>query len=119
MWPWIQYPSMFDFSFCRKDALPESKCGNRTFLHTIQVVKEKLIKLVLQHSEFLVLSSVKFLTHIRPILHSYRNQSIDWHCKSIDWFLYECNISLIWFKKLTSATFSRFANISLPPNLFR
>ena len=29
------------------------------------------------------------------MLHSYRKQSIDWHCKSIDRFLYECNIDLI------------------------
>ena len=29
------------------------------------------------------------------MLHSYRNQSIDLRCKSIDWFLHECNIGLI------------------------
>ena len=28
------------------------------------------------------------LNRIRPTLHSYRNQSIDLCCKSIDWFLY-------------------------------
>ena len=26
------------------------------------------------------------LTHIRAMLHSYRNQSIDLSCKSVDWF---------------------------------
>ena len=31
------------------------------------------------------------LTHIRAMLHSYRNQSIDLSCKSVDWFLFECN----------------------------
>ena len=36
------------------------------------------------------------LTYFRPILPSYRNQSIDLEFKSIDWFLYKCNIGLIW-----------------------
>ena len=36
------------------------------------------------------------LTHIRPILHSYRNQSINLQFKLIGWFLCECNIDLIW-----------------------
>ena len=31
------------------------------------------------------------LTHEVPVLHSYRNQSIDLLCKTIDWFLYEGN----------------------------
>ena len=31
------------------------------------------------------------LTHLVPVLPSYRNQSIDLHSKSIDWFLYEGN----------------------------
>ena len=30
------------------------------------------------------------------MLLSYRNQSTDLECKSIDWFLYEDNIGLIW-----------------------
>ena len=30
------------------------------------------------------------------MLRSYRNQSIDLHCKSSDWFLYEGNIDLMW-----------------------
>ena len=29
------------------------------------------------------------------MLHSQRNQSTDLHCKSMDWFLYECNIDLM------------------------
>ena len=29
------------------------------------------------------------LTHLMPVLPSYRNQSIDLQSKSIDWFLYE------------------------------
>ena len=39
------------------------------------------------------------LIHLRAMLHSYRNQPVDLNCKLIDWFLYECNIGLIWFKK--------------------
>ena len=35
------------------------------------------------------------LTHIRSILHSSRNQSLDLQCKSIDKFLYECDIDLV------------------------
>ena len=31
-----------------------------------------------------------------PVLPSYRNQSIDVHSKSIDWFLYESNTSTQW-----------------------
>ena len=40
------------------------------------------------------------LTFIRPMSHSYRNQSIDLYCKSMDWFLYGCNICLILLKSL-------------------
>ena len=40
--------------------------------------------------------SDRFLTRIKPMLHIYRNPSIDLQYKSIDWFLYECNIGLIW-----------------------
>ena len=29
-----------------------------------------------------------------PVLLSYRNQSIDFLCKSIDWFLYESNTGI-------------------------
>ena len=29
-----------------------------------------------------------------PVLHSYRNQLIDLHSKSIDWFLYEGNTGI-------------------------
>ena len=35
------------------------------------------------------------LSNIRQMLHLYRNQSIDLQYKSIDWFLYECDIGLI------------------------
>ena len=35
---------------------------------------------------------------LRPMSHVYRNQSIDLHSKSIDWFLYESKIGLIWVK---------------------
>ena len=33
-----------------------------------------------------------------PVLHSYRNQLIDLHSKSIDWFLYEGNTGTSWVK---------------------
>ena len=36
------------------------------------------------------------------MLHLHRNQSVDLHSKSIDWFLYECNICLIWVKFMTT-----------------
>ena len=32
-----------------------------------------------------------FLNHLVLVLLSYRNQSIDLLCKSVDWFLYEGN----------------------------
>ena len=34
-----------------------------------------------------------------PVLHSYRNQLIDLHSKSIDWFLYEGSTSTSWVKE--------------------
>ena len=34
-------------------------------------------------------------TYIRPITHPHGNQSTDLQCKSIDWFLFECNTDLI------------------------
>ena len=34
------------------------------------------------------------LTHLMPVLSSYRNQSIHLHSKSIDWFLYEGNTGI-------------------------
>ena len=33
-----------------------------------------------------------------PVLHSYRKQSINWHSKSIEWFLYEGNTDIKWVK---------------------
>ena len=36
------------------------------------------------------------LIHLSLIFHLYRNQSVDLHCKSIDWFLYDVNIDPIW-----------------------
>ena len=32
------------------------------------------------------------LTHVSSVLCSWRNQSIDLHCRSVEWFLYESNI---------------------------
>ena len=40
------------------------------------------------------------LTHYVPLLPSYRNQSIDLLCKSIDWFLYEGNTGTKWLKQM-------------------
>ena len=45
--------------------------------------------------------NLAFRTHFRSVVHSYRNQSIDLQRKSIDWFLYECNIDLIWVDHLS------------------
>ena len=38
-----------------------------------------------------------------PVLPSYRNQSIDLLCKSIDWFLYEDNTGIWWVNIKNSA----------------
>ena len=38
---------------------------------------------------------------IQKVLLSYRNQSIDLLCKSIDWFLYEGNIGIKWVNHYT------------------
>ena len=37
-----------------------------------------------------------------PMLPSYRNQSINLHSKSIDWFLYEGNTDIEWVKEKRS-----------------
>ena len=39
--------------------------------------------------------ALKGLTYITPTLHSHRNQPIDLHYKSINWFLNEGNIELM------------------------
>ena len=36
------------------------------------------------------------LTHLVLVLPSYRNQSTDLLCKSVDWFLYESNTGSKW-----------------------
>ena len=40
------------------------------------------------------------VNHIWSMLHSYRNQSIDLQCKSIEWFLFENNTGVIWVKEI-------------------
>ena len=50
-----------------------------------------------QKTHDLLLTHV-YLTHYVPVLPSYRNQSIDLLCKSIDWFLYEGNTGTYWVK---------------------
>ena len=42
--------------------------------------------------KYLILDTAS-LTHQVPVLPSYRNQSIDLLCKSMDWFLYKGNTS--------------------------
>ena len=39
------------------------------------------------------------LTHQMPVLPSYKKQSIDFLCKSIDWFLYEGYTGVQWVKR--------------------
>ena len=39
------------------------------------------------------------LTHFCPVLHLYRNQLIDFQCKSMGWFLYHGSTKLKWVKK--------------------
>ena len=36
-----------------------------------------------------------------PVLPAYRNQSIDLHTKSIDWFLYEGSTGIYWVNQIT------------------
>ena len=45
------------------------------------------------------------LTHYVPVLLSYRNQSIDLHSKSIDWFLHEGNTGIEWVKVIPINSF--------------
>ena len=49
----------------------------------------------------------KKVTHITLMLHQYRNQSIDLHCKSIGWFLNEGNIGMIWVRKSFNKRFRK------------
>ena len=48
----------------------------------------------------MMLLSIRDVTFFMPMFPSYRNQSIDLHYKSINWFLYEGNIGM---KKVKSA----------------
>ena len=43
-------------------------------------------------------ASYQCYSHISPMLHWHRNQPFDFNWKSIDWFLCEYNIGLIWVK---------------------
>ena len=43
-------------------------------------------------------------THVRPMLDLCRNQLIYLLCKSVDWFLYECNTGLIWVENRLKAS---------------
>ena len=42
------------------------------------------------------------VTHFCYIFPSYRNQSIDFHCKPFDWFLYDGNIGPKWVNETIS-----------------
>ena len=55
-----------------------------------------------------------------PVFSSYKNQSIDLHSKSIDWFLYEGNTDGL---KMPRPTYKRLPNLlgvgtSMEPNNF-
>ena len=41
---------------------------------------------------------VNTLTHVRPMLNSYKNQSIDLQRKLVNLFLYDRNSDIIWVK---------------------
>ena len=57
----------------------------------------KILKNDLRRCWFQVKFRLSFtLTHIRPRLNLYRNQSIDLQFIFIDWFLCDSNIGLIW-----------------------
>ena len=53
-----------------------------------------------------------FLTHLRSMFPSYRNQSIDMHRKSIDWFLYDGN----GFRQFINAKYKHVGNLHLDKN---
>ena len=57
------------------------------FLH--HVPKQKLIQIIT-----ILLWLILSLTNQMLVLPFYRNQSIDLHSKSIDWFLYESNTGI-------------------------
>ena len=59
------------------------------FVYVGSVVFGNLILVVIQT---LKISHRFKKAHIRLMVHSYKNQSINLHCKSIDWFLYKRNI---------------------------
>ena len=66
----------------------------------VQIKTGRLIEsLMLNWSYTVIVFFVVFehvqLTHIRSMILWYRNQTIDFHCKPINWFLYECNIGLL------------------------
>ena len=50
---------------------------------------------------------VTLINLLNPVLPSYRNQSIDLLCKSLDWFLYEGNTGNKWVKRSYSDMISK------------
>ena len=86
---------MFSCEFCD---IFKTTFSYRTPLVT---ASDKYIWLKTSISQLPVLESFfsRHLTHIMPMLHLYRKQSIDLQWKSVNWFLYERNIGLIWVNK--------------------
>ena len=60
---------------------------------------------------------IRSILSIQPTLdqhNTYRKQSIHLQCKSIEWFLYECNIGLIWEKLFITFLYSETMFVFVP-----
>ena len=76
---------VFTWTFCEYKTFCVCDLGNilKSWLHVLFIIKRKCILLFI----YLLLVLYSTLSWRKPL--SYRNQSIDLLCKSMDWFLYD------------------------------
>ena len=81
-------------------------CETR-FQSSSNYCNKKLMTLLRKTFLFSILWEIRVesLTNYVPVLPSYRNQGIDLHRKSIDWFLYEGNTGTNGLKSIVEAVF--------------
>ena len=76
------FPKIFFSTFSRKVRFASSDAKSNVFV-------ESMFK-----SNFNKRFFAFFIAYCRPTFPSYRNQYIDYHFRSVDWFLYEGNVRL-------------------------
>ena len=77
-----------------------SQCLWDIMLHNIEKhinLKRYILRIELKYNLYLNIVNFNFgVNHVSSMLLSYRNESNDFQCNSIKWFLRECIFGLIW-----------------------